>query len=84
MVQASAKVRNRIAALYQFELAAHYGLIKNLDQVDLVRAVVKNCGSEAGSVEYAKNFWHGIFRDFKELRQLFPGHAERFGPYEGS
>lgn len=76
--------QEKSASLYQFELAAHYGLLKALDGVDLVQVVVRNSISAdgAGKTEYARKFWHGIFQDFQELRKLFPGHAERFGPYD--
>jgi hypothetical protein len=80
-VRASNKVRNQAAELYRFELEAHYTLLKKLDHVDPVRAVLQNCSGQPGDTEYAKRFWHGVFRNFPELRSIFPAHAERFGPY---
>ncbi len=70
-------------SLYQFELNLHYTTLKSLGATDLIQAVLRNSISadRSGMVEYAKRFWHGIFQDFQELRNLFPDHAARFGPY---
>ena len=77
------KAKTESKKLYQFELQAHYALLKKLDGVDLVQAVLRNSVSADHSkgIDYARQFWHGIFQDFQELRNLFPGHADRFGPY---
>lgn len=79
----SQKAIRESTKLYQFELQAHYALLKTLDGEDIVGAVLQNSVSAqtSGQVDYARHFWHGIFQDFQELRNLFPGHAERFGPY---
>lgn len=70
--------------LRQFELQVHHRTLQKLREsgTDPVKAILSTCSpSDAGNLAYARKFWHGVFEDFPELRQVFSGEAAKFGPY---